>query len=173
MTAQPRPLLPLVAALVLGGAVAGCAGAPSSDYPSLAIRDVERATGTLAPPPAPPPPPAPLAPEAAEELGRLQAQAAQAHARFLAAAPGARGTVSAAAGADPGAESWARAQVALAGLEAIRSQAMVPMADLDRLFVDTATSGGTLEPIAGVREEVAALIEEEDALIASLAAGLR
>jgi hypothetical protein len=168
MPVQCRPAL----AFLAGPLLAGCAGATQADYPSLAIRDVERVAGTLAPAAAPAPPPAPAS-ATLNEAGELRARASEIHARFLAAAPEARSRVGAARGAEPGAESWARAQVALAGLEAIRSQAMVPMADLDRLHVDAATQGQETVTIAAARDEVAALIAEEDRLIASLQAGLR
>jgi hypothetical protein len=167
MPVQCHCALALSAALLL----AGCAGGPSADYPSLDIRDVERVRGTLAPPPGPPPP-APMSPAALSELGDLRAAVAEIHARFLAAAPEAQGTVRAAAGAPVGAERWARAQVALAGLEAIRSEAMVPLADIDRLYVDAATSGGATAEIDAARAEATALLAEEDRLIASLLASL-
>lgn len=155
--------LVLIAALLL----AGCATPPEGEYPSLAIRDVERVAGTLAAPE--PPPPAPPLPATLDRLDALLDQASAAHARFLAAAPRARGTIGAAAGAAAGSENWARAQVALAGLEGARSQAMIALADLDRLYVDAAVAGESLQRISAARESVTAMVEEEDRLIASLA----
>lgn len=154
------------------GSLAACA-TQAEEYPSLALRDAERASGTLMPvEPAPyvPPPPS------SAVLGRLDqlgADAAGAHQAFLAAAPEARSAVAAARGAEPGAESWARAQVALAGLAGARSRTMIALADLDRLYVDAAVEGEALERIDAVRNRVIAQVEEQDATIGSLGSGLR
>lgn len=150
--------------------LAACASAPGG-YPSLAIRDAERVTGTIAAPEpyVPPPTPAPVL----DRLTQLTGEAASAHAAFLSKAPSARSTVTAARGASAGSENWAQAQVALAGLEAARSQAMVALADLDRLYVDAAVEATELEPIAEAREDVIEMVAAEDAVIAELAAVLR
>jgi hypothetical protein len=117
----------------------------------------------------------PPAPPAAtiDRLGQLTAEAASAHQAFLAEAPQARGAVAAARGTGPGADSWARAQVALAGLESSRSRAMIALADLDRLYVDAAVEGTELTPIGAARDRVAALVGEQNATIDSLLASLR
>ena len=150
--------------------LAACASAPG-EYPSLAIRDAERVTGTIATPEpyVPPPAPAPVL----DRLAQLTGEAASTHSAFLSEAPRARRTVSAARGASAGSENWAQAQVALAGLEAARSQAMVALADLDRLYVDAAVEATELDRIAAVRKEVIGIVEAEDAVIAELAAALR
>lgn len=154
---------------LLGGSLGACAA--SDKYPSLAIRDAERATGTLQPPAAAaytPPPAAVL-----DRLDQLAAEAASAHQAFLAEAPQARSTVAAARGADVGAESWARAQVALAGLEASRSRAMIALADLDRLYVDAAVDGTDLARITATRDRVAAQVDEQNATIEAMQGSLR
>ncbi|HEY6814607.1 MAG TPA: hypothetical protein VI168_03615 [Croceibacterium sp.] len=161
----------LLVATVFGSL--GACTTPSEEYPSLALRDAERVAGTLQPAE-----PAPYVPPAtpAAVLGRLEqlgAEAASAHQAFLAEAPQARSTVAAARGAEPGAESWARAQVALAGLETSRSKAMIALADLDRLYVDAAVEGEELDRIGAVRDRVAAQVEEQNATIGSLGSGLR
>jgi hypothetical protein len=150
--------------------LAACASAPG-EYPSLAIRDAERVTGTIAAPEPyiPPPTPAPVL----DRVAQLTGEAASAHAVFLGEAPRARSTVSAARGAGAGSESWAQAQVALAGLEGARSRAMIALADLDRLYVDAAVEAAETERIAAAREEVIGMVEAEDAVIAELAAVLR
>jgi hypothetical protein len=149
---------------LLGGSLGACAGA-SDKYPSLAIRDAERATGTLQPaeaaPYVPPAPPAAVL----GRLDQLAAEAATAHQAFLAEAPQARNAVSAARGAEPGADSWARAQVAVAGLESKRSRAMIALADLDRIYVDAALEGTELARIATTRDRVAAQVDEQNATI--------
>ncbi len=45
---------------------------------------------------------------------------------------------------------------------------MVPLADLDALYVAAATEGKALERIADAREQVAALVANEEATLASL-----
>lgn len=151
-------LLPLVSA---------CAGA-GEDYPTLAVRDVERAGGMMEVEPAPPPPPP--APSTLTSLDDLAATARAAHAEFLAAAPRARTLASAASGAARGSERWAVAQVAIADLESKRSDAMIALADMDRIFVEAATSATATDSISEVRSEIDALVAEEDAVIQSLLA---
>jgi hypothetical protein len=161
-----------LAPLLLLAALGACTTA-SPNYPSLALRDAERATGTFQPVPAVPyvPPPTPAA-----VLGRLEqlaAQATSAHRAFQVDTPGVRTLVGAARGTEPGSEAWARAQVALAGLEADRSQAMIALADLDRLMVDATLEGAELERIVAVRDGVIAQIEAQDQVIGALLAELR
>jgi len=167
MTLRIRLLL----ALALPAGLASCASAPEGAYPSLAIRDIERVSGTLAPPD-PPPAPEPLAPATLQRLDSLTGLASEAHAQFLAAAPGTR-QIAQNTGAI-GSESWARAQVALADLQAVRSQAMIALADLDRLYVDAMTGGtDAVQPIAAARDSVIEMVAEEDRVIAALAGSLR
>jgi hypothetical protein len=159
-------------ALLLVPLLAGCAS-PDGEYPSLAIRDAERAEGTFEPvaptPYVPPPTPAAVV----DRLTRLAADAASAHQAFLAEAPAARSAVAAAGRAEFGGDSWARASVALAGLESARSQAMIALADLDRLMVDAALEGGELERIVAVRNTVIAQVDEQNATIETLSRSLR
>jgi hypothetical protein len=81
--------------------------------------------------------------------------------------------IGAARGAEPGSESWARAQVALAGLEAERSRAMIALADLDRLMVDAAVEGTALDRIVAVRDGVITQVDEQNRTIEGLLASLR
>lgn len=141
---------------------------PKSEYPSLAIRDIERVNGTMQPAePEPDPLPAPL-PANFAEIQSLADTARAAHQRFLAAEPAARSRVNAARGAGSGSEAWAVAQVSLAGLESIRSDAMIAMADIDRLYVAAATEGSEIQELGDVRGEIVNLIAAEDATIRAL-----
>lgn len=160
-------------ALLLLPLLTACATTPSDEYPSLAIRDAERATGVFEPVvPAPyVPPPTPAA--VVDRLGQLSAEAASAHQAFLAEAPAARSAITGASGAEFGSDSWARASVALAGLESARSKAMIALADLDRLMVDAAVDGGELERIVSVRNTVTAQVDQQNATIETLARSLR
>lgn len=148
----------------------GACAAPQGQYPSLAVRDIERVSGTMPVEPAPPqalpaPGPATLA-----TLDDLAASARSAHERFLAAVPQARAIARSAAKAPPGSESWAQAQVAIANLEAQRSQAMIALADLDRIQVEAATAALDTDSIDAVRRQVDALVAQQDATIWSLLA---
>ena len=49
---------------------------------------------------------------------------------------------------------------------------MIALADLDRIFVDAATSAQATESINAIRTEVEALVAEENAVIESLLATL-
>lgn len=159
-------------ALLLIPLLAACAS-PDGEYPSLALRDAERVSGTLEPAePAPyVPPPTPAA-----VLGRLEqltADAASAHRAFLAQAPAVRSKVSAASGAGEGSDACAQAQVAVAGLQASRSKAMIALADLDRLYVDAGVQGGATDRIGAARDTVAAQVAEQDSTIDGLLRSLR
>lgn len=154
-------------ALVLLPLLSACATA-GEEYPSLAMRDAERVTGTVEPvaptPYVPPPTPAAVL----DRLDRLAADAASAHQAFLAEAPAARRAVTAARGAEFGSDGWARASVAVAALEGVRSRAMIALADLDRLMVDAAVVGGELERIVAVRNAVTTQVDEQNATIEGL-----
>ena len=155
----------------LGCSLGACMA--SDKYPSLALRDAERVAGTMQPaePEAYVPPATPAA--VLSRLDQLSGEAASAHQAFLAEAPKARSTVAAAHGSGPGADSWAVAQVAVAGLESSRSKAMIALADLDRLYVDAAVAGDELERIGATRDRVAAQVEEQNAAIESMLGELR
>jgi hypothetical protein len=147
-----------------------CASAPG-DYPSLAIRDAERVSGTLQPaePHVPPPVPQPVLTDAAG----LVAQARAAHDDYRAMLGGVRSTVLAARGADPGSDSWAAASVAVTSLETERSRAMIALAELDRLYVAAATEGSALDELAAAQAEAGAMVAEQSAAIDDLLAVLR
>jgi len=157
-------VLPLIAAL------AACASA-QSQYPSLAIRPAERATGTLQPVSAEPVL-TPLAPAALDRVSQLAADGRAAHQAFVAQVAGARSTISGGHGAAVGSEAWARAEAALADVRAARSTTMVPLADLDRLLVDAGTNGEATDRIAAARTEVEGLLTSEDRTVDELSANL-
>lgn len=162
---QARRLASCCCSLAL---LAACAS-PAADYPTLAIREEERWTGTFEVDPAPPPP-APTAPATLNELESLAEQARAAHAEFLAAIPEARNRAIAARGAGVGSNAWSVAQVAIADLESQRSMAMIALADLDRLYVDSSTAGEQTAAVVGVRAEITGLVEQENTLISDLLA---
>jgi len=163
---------PRLAALSCCTLLAACASA-QGDYPSLAIREGERVSGTLEPAAAQPYVPPPTPAEVVGRLEQLSGEAAATHRDFLGAAPGISRTVSAARGSEVGSEAWAQAQVALANLDSIRSRAMIALADLDRLYVEAVTQGAEVERIAEARERVSQLVDAENAVIDELGGTLR
>lgn len=166
-----RPVATLATALLPLAALSACATQAGDEYPSLAIRDVERISGSADPAPreVEPAPPTPAA--VLDRLAQLRTTATQAHATFTTRAKATSRTISTAAGAAQGSEAWAAATAALADLDGARSETMVALADLDRLFVDAATQGADLSRIGATRDEVEALIAQENATIDRLTSG--
>lgn len=173
---HPRPHL--FAALCASLLVGACA--TPGYYPSLARRDAERFPQT-AEPVAMPATPAPgqAVPDAAlvDRLRTLEQRAQSAHARFLRERGRAATLVAAGAGTGRGSESWSVATVALSSLESARSETMIALADLDSLLAADRVAhpneqSGDGVAIAASRENVIALVAEEDRVLAGLAARL-
>ena len=170
------PWMRRYATLALLPCLAACA-TPGDKYPSLAIRDVERAEGRFEPAPATPldvpPVTAPLTGPLSERLAALGKAASASHRAFLAKAPTATRLANAAAGAAIGSDAWAGAQVALADLDSARSATAIALGDLDALMVGTATQGADVSAIEVVRQQVLAQVGEEDETLARLRAKVR
>lgn len=156
-----------VPALMALFAMTACASAPDS-YPSLALRENERVTGTMEPPAPSPFVPAPAEPATIASVADLAETAAAAHRAFLAEADSAAPVVARASGAPTGSDSWAQAQVAVAGLESRRGVTMVALADLDRLYVDAVTGGRETTQIETVLRSVEQQAAAEDARIGAM-----
>lgn len=165
---------PLLASAIL---VSACAGSASGEYPSLAIRDVERAEGNFEPvarqtldvPEVGIDRTAPLG----IQLSALLEQSRDAHASFIESQPAAEQRVASASGSGVGSDTWAAAQVALADLDSARSQAAIALGDLDILYTASAVQAEDIQSIATVRDQVVALISEEDAVLERLRAQIR
>lgn len=164
---SPHPLACTIALLLLGACASG-----SDKYPSLAIRDAERVSGSFDVDPVTPPPPAPAPPSAEllARLGTLQADAEAAHRAFMSAAPGAERLARLAAGSSVGSDRWASAQVALADLDSARSQAAIALGELDMLHIDSTLALEREDAIERTRGQVLALLAEEDAILERLRA---
>lgn len=156
--------LPVLAALT------ACAS-PQGQYPSLAIRPAERASGTMRTPPAEPVM-TPLAQPTLDRLSRLTGDAEAAHKAFLSEMASTRSTITAGRGAAIGDDAWARAEAALADVRAARSKTMIPLVDLDRLLVDAGTNGESTGRIATARDAVSALVDAESSVIGGLQGSL-
>lgn len=150
--------------------------ATKADYPSLARRDAERIRGTVEAAPATPvPPPAPPPPDAAisARLAQLVEQARTANGRFAEQRGRTEQVVAQGARTAKGSERWAVASVALAQLESARSDTMVAMASIDEIHAADAlahynTPSGDERAIAAAQAEVAAWIDEQDAVLDAL-----
>lgn len=177
-SAMPRAsqvLVPLVLVATLGA----CAAA--KDYPSLARRPAERQSGSATPvtPETPPPPPAPASPVLTTRLAQLVEQARGAHQRFGAKRASAERLVGSGGGGAPGSEGWSVATVALSDLESSRSDAMLALAELDELYTSESIAASetgnhaSVDAIVAARDQVTALVGEEDTVLASLRGRMR
>lgn len=146
--------------------LSACAG-DSGRYPSLATRPAERVEGSFTPPPVALDP-APMPDGTLGTLGELEALARGAHSRFVARAPQARAAVSAARGVSPEDNRWGAAAVALADLDAIRSEAAVALGDLDLLYANATVGFTQRDAIERTRTQITALIAEEDRILSEL-----
>lgn len=172
-----QPWMRRLTALAIALALTACATPSDEKYPSLAIRDVERAQGQFEPTP-----PAPLdVPEVpisgsgplTDRLTALGAAATASHETFLARAPRATRLANAAAGAAIGSNAWASAQVALADLDSARSMTAIALSDLDAIMAGTAIQAQDVSAIEIVRQQVLAKVGEEDETLARLRAQIR
>ena len=161
-------------ALILASLLGACAST-GGDYPSLAIRDAERAEGRFdTGEPARidvPPVEVDLAGGLGARLTALVTAAEEAHREFTAVRPRARRLVSAAGSV--GSDSWAAAQVALAELDSARSRAAVSLADLDMIFVSARVAAEDSAAVEAARNQVVTLVAEEDTELETLRARIR
>lgn len=167
---EPRQI-PRLTALLLPLLMAGCASS-SDRYPSLAVREVERVSGTFTPVDSGPQvlSPAPAPEDQAARLQSLISQAESVHREFLAATPRARLLVGQVDNTSPDSNAWAEAQIALGDLESKRSQAALALGDLDLLYAAASTGFVDRTDIDEARERVIGWIAEEDAVLAGLRA---
>ncbi|MGI8942683.1 MAG: hypothetical protein ACR2FJ_00330 [Qipengyuania sp.] len=159
-----------------GAMLAGCASA-EGQYPSLAVRDVERVQGRFEPiesaPLDVPEVQVDLAGGLDARLASLLTQARAAHEEFVASTPAAANRAAAASGAAIGSDAWAAAQVALADLDSIRSRTAIALGDLDILYIAASVQAEERGAIDVVRERVIAIVSEEDEALAQLRARVR
>ncbi|MBX7540976.1 hypothetical protein [Qipengyuania sphaerica] len=158
-------------------AMLGACATPQGDYPSLAIRDAERAEGQFETgEPARldvPPVEVDLTGGLDARLTSLVSAAREAHEEFVSVQPRATQLVSAASGSAVGSDSWAAAQVALAELDSARSRAAVPLGDLDMLYTAARVAAEDASAIEAARDAVVALVGEEDAALEALRGKIR
>jgi hypothetical protein len=174
---MPRALIS-IAVLSASLALSACASA-GGDYPSLAIRSAERASGSALPvEAAPPPPPPPVTTGTSQKIAQAIEQARKAHAAFVSGSGRASIAVGAARGARAPADSWIAAQVALADLQSLRSQAVIAQADLEVMFAQERLAEPeritpTLEALDQARAQIGVWVDEQNRTLARLAGQLR
>ncbi len=168
MTLSPQPRL--LALVALAAALGACSTRDTGKYPSLALRDVERITGSAEPVEPEILPETPVAPgkELSARIDQLSGQARLSHQRFLAALPATRSAVSGSTGAAVASEAWARAEAALGALRAARNPTLVALADLDALYVASEMEVGAADALFAARNSVAALVSQQDQAITLL-----
>lgn len=169
----------LSTAALLAAAVLLQACAASTEFPSLAVRDVERVEGSGTPAagtadalPALPPASADLT----TRLAGLLDVARKAHASFQAKQPATERAVAAAGPARS--DGWTSAEVALSDLQTSRSGGLTALAELDQLYVDErAAHPEQVSPaaatIATTRDQVDGWVAAETAVITRLGARLK
>lgn len=157
---------PIAAAtlMICALAMAGCVG-DGDQYPSLAIRDVERLAGTEPPRPAPDAV-APIV--SAQDLSAIVTRARVFDQRFADARPGAIRLVRQAASAGIDSDIRARALVAVADLRSLHGETALVLADLDRLEAEAASAVAPIADIRAAQAEVAAITRDQDRAIAAI-----
>lgn len=162
---------------LLAISLAGCASTADDGYPSLAVREVERAEGTFEPVESKrldvPQVETGLTGGLEARLAALVDQARSAHAQFTGSVGTAEQRVAAASGSAVGTDRWAAAQVALADLDSARSSAAIALGDLDILYGAAAVQAEDTSAIEAARNTVIALVSEEDAILERLRARVR
>lgn len=151
--------------------LAGCAGAPAGDYPSLAKRPIESGGSEVA---SQAPAGVQQDPALTKEVGELVAKAKSGGAGFDAGLSNARDRVNAAAGSAVSSEAWVAAELAISTLESERYDSVAALASLDTLYVrhmnavaDGQADGGD-NVIDRARTEVAAVVDRQNDVLDGL-----
>ncbi|MEO1220390.1 MAG: hypothetical protein AAFY42_03425 [Pseudomonadota bacterium] len=161
-----KPSLQIGLIAILALALGACASADGR-YPSLAIRDAERAQGTLNP--------RPSTDDAVDGITDMDAllapldRAQEAHAEFTAQKDQVNALVLASRGIGPEDDRRARALVGLAALTSLRGQTALALADLDQLEVSAATEFKRTREIRDLQASIQQLIQQQDQTLDSLA----
>ncbi len=147
--------------------LSGCAGS-SDQYPSLAIRDAERAVGQFTPTQANDEAPPTRAPASAQDIAQLVEQASESHKAFLSAQSSAGRLVSGARGTSTESDARARALVALADLTSKRSDTAIALGDIDLLAAQGKTEFSTSGDLEAAQTLIADIVDQQDRALAAL-----
>ncbi len=156
---------PLFLAILCSVSVTACAGS-SDQYPSLAVRDIERQSGVFTPSQNPAQPIDPVA--STTEISAIVRRAEQSDAAFRDAEPGVRQLARDAARLGTDSNAYSQTLVAIADLTSLRTQAAIALGDLDALEASAAVSFAPLEDLKAAQESVSAIIDRQNAQIDSL-----
>lgn len=148
--------------------IAACAG-DKGQYPSLAIRDVERAGGLIDTGPPVEPVPLNIAPIIpSSSIAQLVEQARASHNDFLAREPSVRSLATGARGTGRDSDVRGRAIIALADLTSLRSRTEIPLADLDLLIAERTNRFESAEDAIAAHAEVLSLVNQQDRTLDNL-----
>lgn len=171
-TAMKRTAILIGISLLLAASASGCASG-GGEYPSLAIRDGERMTGSgTAAAPAAPTERVALSTDTAMRVVQLGDLGRANHEKFAAIAARASRLVAAARGTAITTKANASAQIALAELQSAHEATLSVLAELDVLLAEATLAGGQLSAIESARSDIAALSQEEQARLAGLGSAL-
>ena len=148
--------------------VAACAG-DKGQYPSLAVRDMERVDGQIDTGPPVEPVTLDISPVIpSQSVAELIAQARVSHRDFLAREPSARRLASSARGSGRDSEARGNAIVALADLTSMRSKTEIPLAGLDLLIAERTNRLESAEDAVAAHAEVLKLVAAQDRTLDNL-----
>ncbi len=163
-----KPLRSSAQFVALSAALALSACVGSGDkYPSLAVRDAERASGAFTPVVEAPTPPV-ADPALLAGLQAIEARARSSYDAFQSAIPAAETALSAARGANQSSNRWAAAQIALAELDSQRSQTAIALTDLDLIYAEASSELTMAQEIAELRAKVASFVRAQDQIMSAL-----
>lgn len=158
----------MLAGACLMALLPACAQTDASAYPSLAIRPAERIDAD--PPTEPPAPPAPVPADVMARVAAIKAKADDAASAFDRLSPGVTARVQSGRGAAVASDRWIDAQVAFSQLDTARTGTATALADIDIIYIERAVALESRAEIESVRQEIASLLERQDAVLARLKA---
>lgn len=155
---------PFLLAALSGAMVSGCVGS-GDKYPSLAMRDVERAdyASSQARPAEPVPPVI-----SDSDIASIVARARGLNADFVASRPQTARIVATVPGTGPESEARSRALVALADLTSLHGQTALVLGELDRIEAQALREFAPIEAIRAAQQNVAQWVQQQDAALTDL-----
>ena len=160
-----KPPNPFTLTVLLAFAVGGCASADGR-YPSLAVRDAERAQGTLEP--AAPAVPSVIAITNLESLDAAINRAEATHTKFTSLQGDVAALVSASRGLGPENDTRARALIGVAQLASLRAETALALADLDVMEAKAASGFKRTKDIRDFQAVIMKLLAQQDETLDSL-----
>ena len=164
-----RHLHQICCPIVLAAMLGGCAAADGR-YPSLAVRDAERVSGTINP--SAPDIQTPITPLNLAPIKAAIARAEAANSKFASQTVEVRTLVAAARGSGLDSDRRSHALAALAGLTSLRGQTALALADIDLLEAKAASGFERTQEIREAQSAVVRLVMAQDEALDSLSAQL-